>query len=94
MKKSQLPRPRIQATISQKAYDIIISEMSTEGSLLYNRSFSRAIDSIILDWGALQKRIEKYQSRAAKYYQEIQRLKTESLDMEPITLSLQEKVGK
>ena len=94
MAKKGFPRPRIQATVSQKAYDIIISEMETPGSLLYNRSFSRAVDSIILDWNVLQKRIEKYQNQAAKYYQEIQHLKTESLKLEPLTLSFQEKVKK
>jgi len=79
-------RPRIQATISQKSYDIIVDELATPGGPLFNHTFSRAVDKIILEWEDLQKQLKKTQNQAAKYFNEIQQLRTEATGLKVVTL--------
>ncbi len=82
----KVPRPRIQATISLKAHDIIVDGLATPGGPLYNHSFSRAVDKIILEWEDLQKQLKKTQKQAAKYYNRIQQLETEAAGLRVVTL--------
>lgn len=63
-------RPRIQATISQKAYDILIDGLSDPSSPLFNRQFSRAVDTIILEWS-------KFPEIKAAHQKEYVKLKNE-----------------
>jgi len=70
-------RPRIQATVSQKAFDIIVSGIEEIGGPLYNQSFSRAVDRIILEWEENQNIIKSYQNKAAEYHSQVTALKKE-----------------
>ena len=70
-------RPRIQATISQKAYDILIDGLTDPESPLFNRLISRAVDTIILEWSKFPEIREAHQKSYVKLKNKIKEMEQE-----------------
>lgn len=70
-------RPRLDVTVSLKAFDIVINGMNNRESPLFRRIVSRSVDFIITDWETRGELIKKYQDKASEYSETIARLKAE-----------------
>ncbi|GAG82600.1 unnamed protein product, partial [marine sediment metagenome] len=62
----------VQGTISPKAYDIVMNER--ESGRLFNHNLSKALDTIILEWGMIPTKEKAHQDEYTRLVERITKL--------------------